>query len=373
MAYADDRGAMGGFQGDSPLAIFHPELWLADWQEYMEAELVLGAIPPVETLNDESFLYEIHTPPGSDSGKKFPAVYQFGAQVPSITVSEITTGSGFITGRAFKTMVSPRGQNSFNGVSRIKKHMLNWCGDWIEKKVYQDITGDTLSSGTSTVTWADSGVFDTFLDTNMNGGYCSSGGTTDMICIGQVDGYEWDANNGDPIDDFTRIAMIMKNQMKVQGTSDTTITMNPSTSVALLDSISMGALYRYLRDDGIYYDKVGLDAITVPSLFGLTFRPADRGLPTGTVDIGNVSTGYGLCLMYDTTDVPFKGYQYFLDNWHGWSRGGTVSGWDFMTKSQFVPEGEGEFEANMHLSINNKVWYPKKLVLYGGFRSAESI
>ena len=363
------KGYAGGFGSGTELALLRTEVLLEDWQEAIEQNVVLGSMIPVTDLKAESYTYQIVTADVDEYGKEYPYDYIWGAQIPRVNWGGITTKSGIALPQAFGHLFTPQELNE-EGVMRGKRKMLSYMTDWIEKQSFYGIVGETAGKAR---TWADGGEFDTFLGDAMNGGYCTSSGSENIITVGFNDGYEWDTSGADLPDDIGKLISLFINQKKATGVDDTVITINPYNLVMILDTLTYHAMWAYFRDHDIKVNPAAdMSSFQVPNLFNITFIVADRALGHGTVDIGGTSTGYGLAIMFDKSQVPFRGFQYFMPV-HGFQRGGMVGTWDFMTNQGWKDSHKGDYEFNMVTSVNTVTWYPKKLMLVGGMRSAEKI
>jgi len=376
-----DIGAHGGTVTAHPTSAFDPVVMREPFQQYIERNLVLNQHVPVDRLPSRSYRYPVTRPTILDAGKAYSPRVEPGGEFPLVNVGGDDVAEGHISGAGYAARIDIEAQNDPGRINKLRNAMLNWAADFFEKKAFELITGATLdwSAFTTSSTWTDGGQFDAFLGTRMNGGYSTAVATTNTLMIGNNDGYYWDSDDGNPVDDLHRVLNVLEDQNRAAGSNSlesqtTTVPWDLSKTVMLLDSISYGAIFSHLMEQNKFHPMVSVSGseMIVPELFGVRFVKANRALPIGTIDVAGNGSGYGIAIMYQEDDVPFRGYQWFPNTWPGWSRAGTVTGkWDFLSYNDRIRDMRGLFEVGFWTSLGISVHNPQKLAIWGGMRSYE--
>jgi len=377
-----EQGRIGGVETSSTLAIFNPIVMRDPFQATMERDLQLARKVPVDQLSSRAYRWAISQPDILDAGLLYPPRVEPGAEFPLVGVSGGEFSEGHISGGGYRAEFDVDAQNDPGRLNRTRNGMLNWAADYFEKKSFELITGATLdwTAMTTSSTWADNAEFDDFLGTRLDGGYSDgSVGETNTLLFGNNDGYYWDSPDGNPVMDLMRVISVLQDQNRAAGSNAlegqmVTVPWNTARTRMIMDSTSYGALFAYLMNDNKYNPLVSPSGsqMTVPQLFGITFERANRALPIDMIDIAGNGSGYGISIIYDESEVPFRGYQYFPGQWTGWSRGGTVQGsWDYMGYAERLYDIRGLYQVGFWTSIGIAVEVPRKLAIYGGMRSKE--
>ncbi len=335
-----------------------------DFVEFRDTELVLAADVPVSDIDALAFRYYIDYANAQDSELLEPALKDIGDEFPEITVSEISEGSGSLQGRGFMVKFEPRVLYYKSGESKVvrtKAKIARKLGMMIEKAMWNGFTNsDTVTS--------DGAEFDSFFsDVGIEGGYNDETGGG-MITLNSTTGNKWD-DGGNILRQLRKVATLMMGQNLIQGTQGYEKTLNPATSVMVMDSITYGILYDELLASDYDVVTVGINRIQVPALFGMTFGVANYAVTQSALTVCDNATQYGHAIIYDRAQMPVHCYQ-SLPPLEGYTRSGIedAGAVDVLIRDDYDKDGNLEIRFQLFYAVVMED--PKGIIFWGGLRSS---
>lgn len=300
---------------DSPfrLKAFKLQGMMDAYQRLWDDFSVLGKFVPVETVDYETWEQWVYQNNQADQNTLEPQQHRIGTRFP-LTSIEAPTVQQVAMGGYANSFHIPAGYWRFtkgpqDPVSRARDIILTSWNDWFAAKVITDLVNDF------TIT-ADAGEFDAYFD-NATGGVHAA----NHYLMAQPDvGFEFDEQNGDPVNFFTDLSIVINSQHKIRGLAGS-IPMRSDRCVVLTDQITLGKIKKKFVNDKIYYDRVDAfsGGFTVPEIGGFTFIADNAALGGITATYNGTASTTGFGIVFQPARLPFYAKQYFLGA-TGWNR-----------------------------------------------------
>jgi len=316
---------------------------------------------PVETVDYESWEQWVFQNNQADGNSLDPHPHIVGTTFPLSSVEEPTVQNVAMGGYGMRVHV-PAGYWRFrkgpeNPIGRLRDITLtNWT-DWFAAQSLSDIAyGFTIT--------ADGGEYDDYIDNGTGGVHA----TYNFNMAQPDDTYRFDEADGDPLNFFTDLSIVMNSQHKIRSLSGS-IPMKSERSVIITDGITLGKIKKKFMNDEVYFDRVNIGSgISVPEVGGFTFLADDAALgglnPTYN---GASAKGFGIC--FQPAAVPFYAKQYFLgaEGWSTVSLPNEPAGFGMETYVDNMREGDIEFLYQAY--FKNVVLKPDELFMLGNMRA----
>lgn len=263
MAYVseDNRAMLRAVHWDIPL------------QTVFDQKLVLAKVMPVEEMDTLAWRQLLIDNDDADQKILEPGKWDIGTDFPEVGLSELAYQSGVIDGVGIMVKFDAKRIYYNDGVLDIQDAQRRILRKWakkVERDVFTDLTNNRATAkGTQ---------FDSVLS-EMSGGIAT--GSQKHLIFSIDAGKAWN-KEGDAVQQMREYATAVQSINRLASLGGD-IENDPRTSTIYLDPLAYGALHDQLRDADLTTQSVGTSAITVPSLYGLTFTVADYAI-TNTGD-----------------------------------------------------------------------------------------
>lgn len=258
MAYVseDNRAMLRAVHWDIPL------------QTVFDQKLVLAKVMPVEEMDTLAWRQLLVDNDDADGKILEPGKWDIGTDFPEVGLSELAYHSGTIDGLGIMVKFDAKRIYYNDGVLDIQDAQRRVLRKWA-KKVERDVADTLLGKRVST----HGGQFDSVMR-EMSGGI-STGAQKNLVF--SIDaGKEWN-KEGDAVQQMREYSTAITSMNRLANLGGD-IENDPRTTTIFVDPLAYGALHDQLRDADITTQSVGVGAITVPSLYGLTFAVADYAI-----------------------------------------------------------------------------------------------
>lgn len=274
--------------GEDNRAMLRSVHWDVPLNAVFDEALALGKLLPVEETDSLAIRWMVQDNDDKDKGVLEPGKWDIGTDFPEIRVSELGYDSTVIDGEGVMVKFDPKRLYYNDGALDIKDAQRRIIRKWakkLDKGVFTDVTNARATAKGS--------QFDSVL-TEMSGGIAT--GSQKHLIFATDSGKAWN-EQGDAVQQIRELVTSIKSMNRLASLSGD-VEFNPRTTTAFMTSLALGALHDQLRDADLTVQSVGTEAITVPSLYGMTFAVAEHAI----ADKGDV-------LLFDTAATPMKYYQ----------------------------------------------------------------
>lgn len=334
---------------------------ISGYQRLFDDFAVWTRFVPVETVDYESWSQWVFSHNQADANALEPHPHIVGTAFTLSSVEEPTVQNLAMSGYGIRNHI-PAGYWRFrkgpeDPVGRIRDiHLTKWT-DWFAAQSLADLVK-------SFVITADDGAFDNYIDNGTGGNHA-----TYLFNMVQPDnGYRFDEADGDPLNFFTDMSIVMNSQHTIRSLSGS-IPMKSERSIIITDDITLGKIKKKFINDEVYWDRVNIGSgISVPEVGGFTFLSDNAALGgiSATYNGAGSTTGFGIC--FQPAAVPFYAKQYFLgaEGWDNVSLPNEPAGFGLEAYLDNMREGDKELLTQAY--FKNVLLRPDELFVLGNLR-----
>lgn len=252
-------------------AMLRKENWDVPLQAVWDPALVLGKVMPVEETDSLAVRWMTIDNDDADTKVLEPGMWDIGTDFPEVGLSELGYDSTVINGKGLMIKFDPKRIFFNDGALDIADGQRRVLRKWAKV-----IEGDIFSVATNSRYATHGGEFDSVL-TDLSGGISTHAKAKNLVFTA-ASGKAFN-KEGDAVQTFREVATSITSINRLANLGGD-IEFDPRTSAVYLDPLTYGALHDQLRDQEISAIQVGTGAISVPSLYGMTFAVADNAIKT---------------------------------------------------------------------------------------------